>query len=61
VKTVRVSDKLSDQLTVLVGRITAEKLAKLKGLGIVSSRKEGKSAYYKIVNKKVKEMLKIVK
>jgi len=27
-KTVRVSDKLSDQLTVLVGRITAEKLAK---------------------------------
>lgn len=35
-------------------------LAKLENLGIVESRREGKSVYYKLVNKKVMEILKIV-
>ena len=35
-------------------------LAKLEDLGIVESRREGKSVYYKLVNKKVMEILKIV-
>jgi len=36
-------------------------LAKLKGLGIVSSRRAGKSVYYRIANKKVGEIIKILK
>jgi len=36
-------------------------LAKLEGLGIVSSRRDGKSVYYRIVNKNIEEILKIVK
>ena len=35
-------------------------LAKLESLGIVESRREGKSVYYKLVNDKVMEILKIV-
>jgi len=35
-------------------------LAKLENLGIVESRREGKSVYYKLVNDKVMEILKIV-
>jgi len=35
-------------------------LAKLKNLGIVESRRQGKSVYYKLVNKKVMKILKIV-
>ncbi len=35
-------------------------LAKLEGLGIVESRREGKSVYYKLVNKKVRKVLEIV-
>ena len=35
-------------------------LAKLESLGIVESRREGKSVYYKLVNEKVMEILKIV-
>ncbi len=35
-------------------------LAKLKTMGILSSRREGKSVYYKLANKKVMEILKIV-
>jgi len=36
-------------------------LAKLESLGIVESRREGKSVYYKIKNKKVMKILKIIK
>jgi len=36
-------------------------LAKLEDLGIVESRREGKSVYYKIKNKKVKKILEIIK
>jgi len=36
-------------------------LAKLESLGIVKSRREGKSVYYRLTNEKVKEILKIVK
>ena len=36
-------------------------LAKLESLGIVESRREGKSIYYKIKNKKVIKILKIIK
>lgn len=36
-------------------------LAKLENLGIVESRREGKSVYYKLTNDKVKKILKIVK
>ena len=35
-------------------------LAKLENLGIVESRREGKSVYYKLVNDKVMKILKIV-
>jgi len=35
-------------------------LARLESLGIVESRREGKKVYYKLTNKKVKEILKIV-
>lgn len=35
-------------------------LAKLENLGIVESRREGRSIYYKITNPKVKKILKIV-
>jgi len=35
-------------------------LAKLESLGIVESRREGKSVYYRLVNEKVMEILKIV-
>ncbi|MHA1881496.1 MAG: ArsR/SmtB family transcription factor [Candidatus Thorarchaeota archaeon] len=35
-------------------------LAKLKALDIVSSRRDGKSVYYKITNEMVEEILKIV-
>ncbi len=35
-------------------------LAKLESLGIVESRREGKSVYYKLVNEKVMTILKIV-
>jgi len=35
-------------------------LAKLENLGIVESRREGKSVYYKLTNKKVMKILKIV-
>jgi len=35
-------------------------LAKLEYLGIVESRREGKSVYYKLVNDKVMKILKIV-
>ncbi len=35
-------------------------LAKLENLGIVESRREGKSVYYKVVNDKVIKILKIV-
>ncbi|RLI91205.1 MAG: ArsR family transcriptional regulator [Candidatus Altiarchaeales archaeon] len=35
-------------------------LAKLENLGIVESRREGKSVYYKLANKKVEKILKIV-
>ena len=35
-------------------------LAKLRALDIVSSRRDGKSVYYKITNKIVEEILKIV-
>ena len=36
-------------------------LARLESLGIVESRREGKKIYYRLSNKKVKEILKIVK
>ena len=36
-------------------------LAKLEDLGIVESRKEGRNIYYKVINPKVKNILKIVK
>lgn len=36
-------------------------LSKLEDLGIVESRREGKSIYYKIKNKKVIKILKIIK
>lgn len=36
-------------------------LSKLENLGIVESRREGKSVYYKIKNKKVIKILKIIK
>ena len=36
-------------------------LSKLESLGIVESRREGKKVYYRLTNKKVKEILKIVK
>jgi len=36
-------------------------LSKLENLGIVESRREGKKVYYRLTNKKVKEILKIVK
>ncbi|RLG30861.1 ArsR family transcriptional regulator [Methanosarcinales archaeon] len=36
-------------------------LAKLESLGIVESRREGKSVYYKIKNKKVVEILRIIR
>lgn len=36
-------------------------LAKLENLGIVESRREGKSVYYRLVNKKVKKILDIIK
>ena len=35
-------------------------LAKLENLGIVESRREGKSVYYKLTNNKVKKILKII-
>ena len=35
-------------------------LAKLEDLGIVESRREGKSVYYKLVNEKVREILRIL-
>ncbi len=35
-------------------------LSKLENLGIVESRKEGKSVYYKIKNKKVRKILRIL-
>ena len=35
-------------------------LAKLESLGIVESRREGKGVYYRLVNEKVMEILKIV-
>ena len=35
-------------------------LSKLENLGIVESRREGKSVYYKLVNEKVREILRIV-
>lgn len=35
-------------------------LAKLESLGIVKARREGKSVYYKIKNKKVPTILKVV-
>jgi len=35
-------------------------LAKLENLGILESRREGKSVYYRIVNDKVMKILKIV-
>ncbi len=34
-------------------------LAKLEDLGIVESRRKGKSVYYKIINPKIKKILKI--
>jgi len=36
-------------------------LSKLETLGIVESRREGKSVYYKITNEKVKKIMDIVK
>ncbi|OYT53779.1 MAG: ArsR family transcriptional regulator [Candidatus Altiarchaeales archaeon ex4484_2] len=36
-------------------------LAKLESLGIVESRREGKSVYYKVSNPNVKKILKIIK
>jgi len=36
-------------------------LAKLESLGILESRREGKKIYYKIKNKKVIKILKIIK
>ncbi|RLE43845.1 ArsR family transcriptional regulator [Candidatus Woesearchaeota archaeon] len=36
-------------------------LSKLESLGIVESRRKGKSVYYKIKNKKVEKILKIMK
>ena len=36
-------------------------LAKLESLGIIESRREGKSVYYKIKNKKVMKILKIIR
>ena len=36
-------------------------LSKLENLGIVESRREGKSVYYKIKNKKVIKILEIIK
>jgi len=35
-------------------------LAKLENLGIVESRREGRSVYYRVSNPKVKKILKIV-
>lgn len=35
-------------------------LAKLESLGIVESRREGKSVYYRLINDKVMKILKIV-
>jgi len=35
-------------------------LGKLENLGIVESRREGKSVYYRVVNEKVKDILKII-
>jgi len=35
-------------------------LAKLENLGVLKSRRDGKSVYYKLTNKKVKNILKIV-
>ena len=35
-------------------------LAKLEGFGIVESKREGKSIRYKLVNNKVREILRIV-
>jgi DNA-binding transcriptional ArsR family regulator len=36
-------------------------LSKLEGWGIVESRREGRQIYYKIKNKKIYDMLKILK
>ena len=36
-------------------------LAKLESLGIVEPRREGKSIYYKLVNNKIKRILKIIR
>ncbi len=36
-------------------------LSKLENLGIIESRREGKKVYYKLTNKKVKEILKILR
>jgi len=36
-------------------------LAKLESLGIVESRREGKSIYYNLVNDKVRRILKIIR
>jgi len=35
-------------------------LAKLENMGILSSRREGKSVYYRISNKKVRKILKMM-
>ena len=35
-------------------------LAKLEDLGIVKSRREGKSVYYKLINEKVRKILKMM-
>ena len=35
-------------------------LAKLENMGILSSRREGKSVYYRISNKKLRKILKMV-
>jgi len=36
-------------------------LKKLENLGILESRRDGKSVYYKLRNRKVKKILKIIK
>jgi len=39
----------------------SSQLAKLEDLGIIASRRDGKSVYYRVVNRKVERILKILK
>jgi len=56
-------EKCVCEITAHVGRMQSTvslQLAKLESLGIVESRREGKKIYYKIKNRKVIKILKII-